>query len=166
MDLFFLRHAKACDRSPKFRPDSTRPLTAEGEEEMRNVARGIKRLAIEFDLILTSPYVRAARTAEILHGIVKCGKLRTSDSLASTAELAAVIHEITAKYPKAESIVLVGHEPHMSGLMSLLLSGRSDIQIDFKKAGFAKFCINELKAGKCACLKWLMTPKQLACLGK
>jgi phosphohistidine phosphatase len=166
MDLFFLRHARACDRSPKFRPDSTRPLTAEGEEEIRKVARGIKRLDIDIDLILTSPYVRAARTAEIFHDIIKRGKLRTTDALASTAELAAVIHELEARYAKAESIVLVGHEPHMSSLMSLLLSGRSDISIDFKKAGFAKFSIDELKAGKCACLKWLMTPKQLARLGK
>jgi phosphohistidine phosphatase len=166
MDLFFLRHAKAYDRSPKFRPDSTRPLTSEGEEEMRKVARGIKRLDIEFDLILTSPYVRAVRTAEIFHEIVECGKLQTTEALASVAELGAVIHEIEAKHAKAESIVLVGHEPHMSSLMSLLLSGRSDIRIDFKKAGFARFCIDELKAGKCACLKWLMTPKQLSRLAK
>ena len=166
MDLFFLRHGKAYDHSPKFRPDSTRPLTSEGEEEMRKVARGIKRLDIEFDLVLTSPYVRAARTAEIFHDIVKCGKLQTTEALASTAELAAIVHEIETKHTKAESIVLVGHEPHMSSLMSLLLSGRSDISIDFKKAGFAKFCVDDLKAGKCACLKWLMTPKQLSRLAK
>lgn len=166
MDLFFLRHAKAYDRSPKFRPDSIRPLAPEGEEEMHKVACGIKRLDIEFDLILTSPYVRAARTAEIFHDIVKCGKLQTTESMVPDADPAAIVREIEERYPKAESIVIVGHEPHMSTLMSLLLSGRTDMSIDFKKAGFAKFCIDELKAGKCACLKWLMTPKQLSRLAK
>lgn len=166
MDLFFLRHGKAFDRSPKFRPDSIRPLTPEGEEEMRKVARGIKRLDIEFDVILTSPYLRASRTAEIFHEVVKCGKLHTTEAMTPDAEPAAIVHEIEEKYSKAESIVVVGHEPHMSTLMSLLLSGRTDLSIDFKKAGFAKFCIDHLKAGRCACLKWLMTPKQLVRIDK
>lgn len=166
MDLFFLRHGKAFDRSPKFRPDSIRPLTPEGEEEMYKVARGIKRLDIEFDLVLTSPYARAARTAEIFHDIIQCGKPHTTESMVPDADPAEIVREIDEKYPKAESIVVVGHEPHMSTLMSLLLSGRTDISIDFKKAGFAKFCIDQLKPGKCACLKWLMTPKQLSRLAK
>ena len=42
------------------------PLTKEGEEKMLDVARGMKKLEIEFDILLTSPYVRARRTAEIV----------------------------------------------------------------------------------------------------
>jgi phosphohistidine phosphatase len=66
MNLFFLRHGKAHPRSPQWRPDSKRPLTQEGENAMFDVARGIKALGLSFDVILTSPYVRALRTAEIL----------------------------------------------------------------------------------------------------
>lgn len=166
MDLFFLRHGKAFERSPKFRPDSIRPLTPAGEEEMEEVARGIKRLDVEFELVLTSPYVRAARTAEIFHKVLKCGKLKVCEALISEAKPEAVVDEIAKQYSKSKSIVLVGHEPHMSHLMSLLLTGDQDMHIDFKKAGFAKLCIDKLTAGRCACLKWLMTPRQLTRLRK
>lgn len=164
MDLFFLRHGKAHERSTKFRPDSIRPLTTEGEELMHNVAVGIKQLDLKFDLVLSSPYVRAAKTAEIFRDVLKIGKLQMSESLISEADPLDVIHEIENKFSKYKSIVLVGHEPHMSHLMSILLSGKPDMSIDFKKSGFAKLCINDLKPGKCACLKWLMTPRQLALL--
>jgi phosphohistidine phosphatase len=166
MDLFFLRHGKAFERSPKFRPDSMRPLTPGGEKEMKLVARGIKRLDVEAELILTSPYVRATKTAEIFHNVVKCGKLRVSEALISETDPAAIIDEIAKRYSHYKSIVLVGHEPHMSNLMSLLLTGDTDTHIDFKKAGFGKLCIDRLTAGKCACLKWLMTPRQLTRLYK
>ena len=166
MDLFFLRHGKAYQRSPKFRPDSIRPLTPAGEDLMREVARGIKRLDVEFELILTSPYVRAAKTAEIFHDVLEIGKVQTTESLISEADPAEVIHEIDQKFLKYKSIVLVGHEPHMSHLMSVLLTGRRDMSIDFKKSGFCKLCVEDLKPGKCACLKWLMTPRQLARLAK
>jgi phosphohistidine phosphatase len=166
MDLFFLRHGKAFDRSPKFRPDSIRPLMPEGEDEMEEVARGIKRLKLDFDLVLTSPYVRASKTAEIFHDVVECGKLKVSESLISEADPAAIIDEISKEYSKFESIVLVGHEPHMSHLMSFLLSGTTELHIDLKKAGFAKLCIDKLTAGQCACLKWMMTPKQLTKVSK
>ena len=66
MNLFFLRHGKAEPRSPKWRPDSKRPLTKDGERRMAEVARGARAMDLTFDLILTSPYVRAYRTAEIL----------------------------------------------------------------------------------------------------
>jgi phosphohistidine phosphatase len=166
MDLFLLRHGKAFKRSPKFKPDSIRPLTPEGEEEMHKVSRGIKRLGLDFELILTSPWVRAARTAEIFHDVTKIGMLETSDALVGDADPAKVVQEINAKYSKYDSIVLVGHDPHMSRLLSILLSGRPDMSIDFKKAGFCKLEIGDLKAGKCACLKWLMTPKQLVRMAK
>ena len=133
---------------------------------MHEVAEGIKKLDVKFDVILSSPYVRAAKTAEIFHDVLKIGKVQTTESLISEADPVDVIHEIENKYSKHKSIVLVGHEPHMSDLMSILLSGKPDMSIDFKKSGFAKLCIDNLKPGKCACLKWLMTPRQLALLAK
>src|SRR5262245_36346525 len=71
MNLYLLRHAKACDRSKKWTPDSKRPLTPEGEEKMYDVARGIKKLDLSFDVILASPYARALRTAQIAAEVLK-----------------------------------------------------------------------------------------------
>jgi phosphohistidine phosphatase len=94
MNLYFLRHAKAHDRGPKFRPDSKRPLTRDGQEKMYEVARGIKKLDVTFDLILTSPYARALRTAEILAEVFGSKKMSATNHLIAEADPKEVIQEI------------------------------------------------------------------------
>ena len=94
MNLFFLRHAKACPRGPKYRPDSKRPLTREGEKAMRQVAAGIQKLELTFDLILASPYARALRTAEILADAYDSKKLFVTRNLAADADHPEVVAEI------------------------------------------------------------------------
>ena len=67
MELYILRHAIAVERgSPGFEEDSTRPLTPAGEGKMRQIAKGMRALSVDPDLILSSPYVRARQTAEIV----------------------------------------------------------------------------------------------------
>jgi phosphohistidine phosphatase len=60
--------------------------------------------------------------------------------------------------------MLVGHEPYLSGLISLLVSGDSDCRIVMKKGGLCKLSVGTLKHGRCAALEWLLTPKQLAAM--
>ena len=62
-----MRHAIAFERDASRWPDDRdRPLTPEGEEKFRRAARGLRRVAGRVDLVLSSPIVRAWRTAEIL----------------------------------------------------------------------------------------------------
>jgi len=166
MNLFFLRHAKACPRGPKYRPDSKRPLTRDGEKAMRQAAAGIQRLDLSFDLILASPYLRALRTAEILAEAYDSKKLFVTRHLAADAEPREVVAEIMENFGALENIALVGHEPYLSGLISVLLTGRPGMKIDFKKAALCKLSVEELRFGDCATLCWLLTPRQLARLGK
>jgi len=166
MKIFFLRHGKAHPRSPQWRPDSKRPLTREGENDMFDVARGIKALEVSFDVILTSPYVRALRTAEILGEVYESEKLFETANLTPDASAKDIIDEINENFSAAGEIVLVGHEPFMSGLISTLLTGESRPIVELKKAGFCKLTIEKLILGKCACLNWLLTPKHLSRLGK
>lgn len=162
MNLFLLRHAKAAARSPKWRPDSTRPLTREGEKKMFTVAHGIQALDLSFDLILTSPYLRAFRTAEILGEVFEPKKVFETKNLIAEAEPKGVIDEINENFSGLSQIVLVGHEPFLSRLISILLSGKDDMSIDLRKGGFCKLSIKNLSFDRCACLDWLMTPRQLA----
>jgi len=166
MNLFFLRHGKARPRGPKWRPDSKRPLTREGENSMLDVARGIKEMGVTFDVILSSPYARALRTAEILAGVYKSRKLFETPRLAAEAGVKEIIDGINQNFPDAGGIVLVGHEPLMSRLISTLLTGEDGMAMELKKAGFCKLTIPKLVFGKCACLNWLLTPKQLSRLGR
>lgn len=165
MNLYFLRHGKAFARSPKWRPDSKRPLTREGEERMDEVARGLRRLDCSFDLILTSPYVRALRTAEILAEVYDARKkLFETANLRAEAHPSAVIGEINENFNSISDIVLVSHEPLMTRILSLLLSGSEAMAIDLKKSGCCKVSVEKLTAGKCACLHWLLTSRQIAAL--
>ncbi len=65
MDLYLLRHAIAEERSNDG-SDSARALTPEGAEKMRIGARGLQRLGVHLDRLLTSPLTRARETADIV----------------------------------------------------------------------------------------------------
>lgn len=63
--------------------------------------------------------------------------------------------------PTPESVLLVGHEPFLSGLVSLLVAGNEGFCVVMKKGGLCKLAIDSLKHGRCAVLEWLLTPKQM-----
>ena len=75
MNIYIIRHAIAVDEGmPEYEKDSERPLTDKGRKKMRQIAKGLRTLGVEIDLILSSPYVRARETAEILASEFKMKK--------------------------------------------------------------------------------------------
>jgi phosphohistidine phosphatase len=167
MNLYILRHAKAVRRgTPGCQSDSDRPLTPGGERRMRRIAEGMRAFGLAFDLILTSPYVRAARTAEILAAVFKARrKLAVLPSLAADADPRELVGEFNKNYRSRRNVVLVGHEPYLSRLIAMLTTGGLNLEMDFKKAGLCKLSVKSLRYGKCASLAWLLTPRQLEALG-
>jgi phosphohistidine phosphatase len=162
MNLFFLRHGKAHPRGPRWRPDRKRPLTREGENNMLDVARGLQAMEVAFDAILTSPFARARRTAEILARVYRSRKIFETGRLAPDAGGKEIVDKINQNFRDARGIVLVGHEPDMSRLISILLTGAGGMEMELKKAGICKLSVEKLVFGQCACLHWFLTPKQLA----
>ena len=63
LELYWLRHGIAEDKRPG-NSDAERHLTQEGIEEVRFVAKFLDQLDVDFDLILSSPLVRAMETAQ------------------------------------------------------------------------------------------------------
>jgi phosphohistidine phosphatase len=72
-----------------------------------------------------------------------------------------LVQELIDLKPAAQKILLVGHEPDLSGLLSRLLTGNAQMKTDFAKGGLAKLEIEKLRDGKCATLAWLLTPAQM-----
>ncbi len=66
MNLYFLRHGIAADKPQWKGSDSDRPLIKEGIQKLKKSAKGMRRLKLHFDWILTSPYRRAYDTAQIV----------------------------------------------------------------------------------------------------
>jgi len=163
MDIYLLRHGLAAERGTAgYTNDAERPLTDEGEHKLRDIAKAMRKLELEFDLILSSPYARARQTAEIVaDGLKAHKKMEFSDALTpdgSTRELTEFLNRLR---PKPDSVLLVGHEPYLSGLISLLVSGNRGCKVVMKKGGLAKLEVDLLTNGSCAALAWLLTPGQM-----
>ncbi|MDB6017830.1 MAG: phosphohistidine phosphatase SixA [Pedosphaera sp.] len=167
MDLYILRHAIAePTRAKTEKADSERRLTPEGEKKMRRIAKAMKSCELAFDLILSSPYARAQQTAEIVADVFKLRKsLALSATLAPNGNPRQLIGELHETHRSCRSVLLVGHEPYLSSLISLLISGDTTLAIDLKKGGLCSLTASALKYGRCATLEWLLTPRQLRELG-
>lgn len=163
MNIFILRHGIAVERGAKgFDRDSDRPLTAKGKRQLRKTAAAMKKMKLHFDLILTSPYERAKKTAEIVAEELRLQKrLRLTEALRSESAPESIISEMAGLKHAPEDVLLVGHEPYLSRLISLLVSGNGDVAMDLKKGGLSKLEVEKLRAGKCAQFAWLLTPKQM-----
>lgn len=162
--LYILRHGIAAPRPVGGRAkDSDRPLTAEGRQKVRRVARTMAKLELGIDLIVSSPFVRARQTAELVADVLRLrDKVQLCEHLAPQGKPKDLIAYLKALEPPPDNVLLVGHEPYLSGLISLLLSGSRGLALNLKKAGLCKLTLTGLTAGRCATLEWLLTPKQMS----
>lgn len=164
MELFVLRHAIATVRGEEgLSHDSDRPLTEKGIAKLRRVTRGMRTLGLSFDLILTSPYLRALQTAEGVAEAMGAGKtLERTPHLAPDGDPRALIDLVRSRTGTNARILVVGHEPYLSQLISVLASGEEHTGIAMKKAGLCKLAIRTLRYGRCASIEWLLPPAHLA----
>jgi len=162
MEIYVLRHGIAVERgTPGYKKDSDRPLTKEGEEKLYQIAQAILAMDLKFDLILSSPYVRAAKTAQIVASELD-EEVTFTEFLEPGANPLGLISQINDEKP--QRVLLVGHEPDLSQLISLLIGGATAAAIELKKGGLCKMSTGKLIFGQCATLNWLLTPKQLRAL--
>jgi phosphohistidine phosphatase len=167
MNLYIIRHAIAVDETASdYESDSERPLTDKGRKKMRQIAKALRNLGVEFDLILSSPYVRACETAEILAEMFKMKKKTVfSDHLIPLGNPELLIGEINEKY-SVDSIALVGHEPYLSTLIGMLVAENAKIDITLKKGGVCYLSADDLHHDDHrATLEWLLPPGILMEIG-
>ena len=100
----------------------------------------MRSLELSFDLILSSPYVRARQTADIVaEGLdleLVARALRAAGAGRGPGERSSQI--LRHERRTSDRILVVGHEPMLSSLISLLLSGEEDLEITLKKGGICK----------------------------
>jgi phosphohistidine phosphatase len=168
MNLYLLRHGIAVDPSaPDFAKDAERPLTPKGRRRLRQIAGAMGALKISFDVIFSSPYVRARQTAEIVAKELKQRKkLKFTDELTPGGNPKSLIQRLNELKPRPENILLVGHEPYLSKLIALLTAGNTSMEIDLKKGGLCKLETESLRYTRCATLAWLLTPRHLALMAR
>jgi phosphohistidine phosphatase len=116
--LYLIRHADAVD----LHPDEARPLSDRGRAQVKTLARFLERSeAFSPDEIWHSSLVRATETAKLLAKELQfSGPCREVPGLKPENDP----QEIARKVAKLDrKVALVGHEPHMSALASLLVTG-------------------------------------------
>jgi phosphohistidine phosphatase len=167
MNLYLMRHgiAVAADQ-PGIESDSARPLTAKGTKRMRRAARGLRRLGISFDALLTSPLVRARQTAEIVADAL--GLEAQFEEIPELAPESSVDHLISGliRFQDREHLLLVGHNPLLTHASSFFIAGKKEIrlEIDLKKGGLCCIEVDGLPPSTQGTLHWSLTPKQLRLL--
>lgn len=162
MDLYVLRHGIAAERDVRRYPDDDlRPLTGKGIARMRREAAGMRALGLTPDAIVSSPLLRAMQTAEIARDALGAA-LSVSEALVPGAHPALLLAELAGAYGDGDAALVVGHEPHLSRLVSFALTGSADQIVRLKKGGLCHLRLDGDGGGQ---LLWALTPGQARALG-
>lgn len=168
MDVYVLRHGVGDERDfRKYPDDDLRPLIPAGIDKLTRQAKGLKASGFSVDVVISSPLVRAVQTAEVvMAGLEIASKLAYSEALVPEAHPYLLLEELAGKYSGVEKVMVVGHEPHMSSFVSMVVSGDPNGLIRLKKGALCKLKIPRLGGVRSGWLEWLMTPDQMIKMGE
>ena len=167
MELYILRHGEAGKRIPSGSRDSERPLTVAGQEEVADIAKALSKLNVRFDFVATSPLKRARQTAETVARVlkVKKGTVEEWSELKPEGRRLELYRRLSQFKPES-SVLVVGHEPYLSTMVSEIMFDGGTGRIVLKKAGLAKITVTAFQPKVRGELRWLLTPKHLKKIAK
>lgn len=158
MKIILVRHAEAVERAANLE-DAGRYLTPEGRLLFRKSVKVMREEGLGPNLILSSPYLRAVQTADIMaENIPYIGPLITAEELAPGFEMDGLMRLLTYYKPVRE-LVLVGHEPDLSALISKLLSLPEGFKL--RKGAGVKLCVDPADPSATASFKWMVDGRKL-----
>jgi phosphohistidine phosphatase len=162
--LFLIRHGVAEERGDAWPDDAKRPLSEDGIERFQRSARGLARLDVWIDVVLTSPLVRARQTADIVASAFDPRpSIITIESLAPGGSYASLVADLE-KHGRKTRIALVGHEPGIGELGARLIGSRHSFE--FKKGAVCRIDVDEIPPVGPGDLRWFLTPKVMASIKK
>jgi phosphohistidine phosphatase len=163
-ELYLIRHGAAEERGEAWPDDSKRPLSEEGMARMRKSIRGLARLDVAIDIILTSPLVRTKQTAEIVAaGFDPRPTIVVVESLAPGGAHAMILADLE-KHARKTRVGIVGHEPGIGELAARLIGSRH--AVEFKKGAICRIDVDDVPPGGPGELRWFLPPKFLRALKK
>lgn len=163
MELYLIRHGIAQDATNEI-ADEERSLTKEGRQKTEKIAHRLSQLGLAFDVIATSPLIRARQTSEILFSAGLTKQIEECKHLAPTGHIYGWLVDwlVPKNYPPSSTIALVGHQPDLGNWAESLVWGEAKQNIVLKKAGIIglKMPDKGLPLGKSQ-MFWLTPPKFL-----
>ena len=165
MRLLVVRHARAEDRetfAATGQADAERPLTGEGIRRMKKAARGLRSLVPSIDLLVSSPLCRAVETARVIADVYGGGvRCIECDELAPGVPVQRLIDWL-AQRSRRGTTCIVGHEPDLSGLLTVLLSDPSELPPKLKKGSASLVRFDGSIAASRGILQWHRSAGELA----
>jgi phosphohistidine phosphatase len=144
--LYLIRHGIAEERGD-YEDDTQRPLTDEGRKKTRQVAKRLYDLGLRFDLLQTSPLVRAQQTADIFTELFAT-PVQQSLELAPEGNFETWLSWVTQwlsdhPQPAKASLGIIGHEPDLTSWAEMLIWGEVKGGLVLKKAGLIGLSLPE-----------------------
>jgi len=160
MLLYLMRHGIAIGREdPECPPEPERHLTPKGIDKTRAAAHGLRTLKMNPDLVLTSPYLRAVQTAEIVCVALEIPvvHIRHTDTLLPGALPQMLFEELSKS--KANEVICFGHAPNLDEVIARAVHAPKSFT-ELKKAGVACLELDSVSPleGR---LVWLLTARSL-----
>ncbi len=156
VQLHFLRHAHAGDPAKWAGPDGQRPLSERGRRQAEALGRHLDALGQQFDLIVSSPMVRARQTAELVAARLGLTVV-VDDRLAGGLGLSG-LEGILSDHGNPRRPILVGHDPDFSDLVSRLAGATG---IPMRKGAFARIDLTRPLAPGAGVLAFLLPPEMI-----
>lgn len=159
MELYLIRHGIAQEQSSEL-PDGDRQLTAKGRDKTQRIAQRLQAIGVEFDLILTSPLVRAQQTAQILMDRGLSPHLETFFPLSPGEDMPQGLVQLAQEYGHRSHrcLALIGHEPDLGNWAEYLAFGSSQGKLTVKKAGIIGLNLPDLGCAPGQGELFLLTP--------
>lgn len=137
MELYLIRHGIAVEQNADTN-DQERPLTDAGRKKNHKVAKQLRKNGLKFNLILTSPLVRAKETAVILQKVGLSSQIEELTSLAPDGNIqdwVSWLQKWQQNPPQDRCLAIVGHQPNLGNWAETLVWGKAQEKLILKKAG-------------------------------
>ncbi len=167
LDLLVLRHGRAEGRDPaRYPDDGDRPLTDRGRVRIARQVAGMATIGVLPDAVVSSPLVRALETARIVaEGLDLRPGVAEMEELCPWADPRATLARLVAAHPPGSSVMVVGHEPHLSSLVSLVAAGSPGPIVRMRKGALCRLTVLPHAGGHSGWIEWSLTARQMIAMG-
>ncbi len=160
MKLYLLRHGIAEEYSESGL-DYDRKLTHDGELHIKNQTNIMSKIGVQPDIIITSPYSRASRTATLVSKHLAREIPVVENEKIGCGFRFGDFQKIANEYKEVGSLMIVGHNPDLPIIASQLIGGG---QIDLKKGGLIRIDLDDFEPSG-GVLEWVISAKAMLGLG-
>lgn len=164
MIVYLMRHGDAASPGEWARDDASRPLTPNGERRVETAGRELKRLGFQVGKLLSSPILRARRTAELLAAQLNGLAVNLSDDVKSGVSM-ETIRKVSVANEASAPLLLIGHMPDLALFAARVAGDPRMIEDGLRTAEIFALETGKLRdawgGGK---LLWRRNPEDLAAL--